>query len=56
LCVQVACLNQGLLDFLDAFRFRTQHSPPAPVRCGSPGPRNTPCGGVVRGTVLAGVR
>jgi len=32
LCIQIACLDQSLLDFLDAFRFRTQQSPPAPRR------------------------
>jgi hypothetical protein len=54
LCIQVACLNQSLLDFLNAFRFRTEVCPPTPIRGGSLGlGRNVPCRRVVRGAVLA---
>ena len=34
LCIQVACLDQGLLNFLNALRLRAQACPPAPIRGG----------------------
>jgi hypothetical protein len=56
LCIQVACLDQGLLNFLNAFRLRMQVCPPTPIRGGSLGLRNVPCRRVVRGPLLAGAR
>ena len=54
LCIQVACLNQGLLNFLNAFRLRTQLCASTPRRGGSLGlGRNVPCRRVVRRLVLA---
>jgi hypothetical protein len=56
LCFQVACLGQSLLDFLNAFRLRTQLSSPPPRRrrlFGLGG--NMLCRRVVRGVVLAGL-
>jgi hypothetical protein len=54
LCIQVACLDQGLLDFLNAFRLRTHVCTQTPRRGGSLGlGRNVPCGRVARGLMLA---
>ena len=55
ICAQIACLNQGLLDFLNALRFRAQLRSSTPCRgnlrrLG----RNVPFGRAVRGGVLAG--
>ena len=54
ICAQIACLNQGLLDFLNALRFRAQLRASTPCRGNlrSLG-RNVPFGRAVRRGVLA---